>query len=431
MTMGDALRAPAASSTAFPAAEPRETYGPVAGGHGARLLRIGAEDARRVLVVVPPRGYGANVFLPVARDLVRALPDLQVWAVDRRQQQLADLGGFAGDLATARTYYLQGRHRKAAADTAGAAGWGLAELLDDVRLAVREAGAGGRQVILGGHSLGGLTALAYAAWDFDGRRGAEDLAGLMVLDGGPYHAYRGAGIPTGITLDQARAALAGIEGGAVFEEGMSAALGLGDEPEAGAIWWQLAARHALADPHGPAELAHALPDAFAIGRPLTNAGLFGLIADTLAPQLGHAIQSGRLTDTGDWLDLGPSPLARIAQAYAGDSERSAREWYSPSRAMLDYHGVIGFADSEVARLLGLRLWHTHALDVPVYVFESNFARGTVGEAARELAKNTRIPSLALHSDFSMLHQDILFAVPERNSFLKTAVPFVESVTARS
>ncbi|MFF4156661.1 alpha/beta hydrolase [Streptomyces sp. NPDC001678] len=427
MTIGDALRAPVTPDGAASYSLP-ETYEPLPGDGGAHLLKIGPAASRRVLVLVPPRGYGAGVFLLVARDLVRAVPDLQVWAFDRRQRQLADLSGFAGDLAAARHYYLGGHHRTAGDSTPRAAGWGLARLLEDVRIAVDEAAAGGRQVILGGHSLGGLTALCYAAWDFDGRPGAADLSALMVLDGGPYDAYEGAGIPTGISHESARAALEAIEHGAVFEEGMSAALGLGDAPEAGAIWWQLAARHALEDPHGPAALAHALPAPFALGRPLTNAGLFGLLVDTLAPQLGHAVQSGRLTDAGDWLDTGPSPLARVAEVYAGTAQRSAREWYSPARGMLDYHAAIGFTDSDIARSLGLRLRHTAQVDVPLYVFESQFARGTVGCAARKLEQNTRIPGLSLHSDFSMLHQDILLAKPERNSFLQSAIPFLASVT---
>ncbi|MGX2995762.1 alpha/beta hydrolase [Streptomyces sp. JNUCC 64] len=409
---------------------PAATYGRLTGGQGSRLLRTGPDTASRVLLLIPPRGYGASVFLHLAGDLVRAVDGLQVWALDRRQQELADRTGFSGDLARARDHYLSGRYRRADPAATGAGEWGLAGLLDDVRAAVDEARAGGRQVVLGGHSLGGLTALCYAAWDFDGRPGADGLSGLMIADGGPYDAYEGAGIPTGITPGQARAALADIAGGAVFEPGMSAALGLGPEPETGAVWWQLAARHALADPRGPAALAGALPAPFALGRPLTNAGLFGVLADTLAPQLGHAVRSGRLTDSGDWLDTGPCPLERVAGVHAGDAHRSAREWYSPARAMLDYHAAIGFTETETTRLLGLRLAHTRTLDLPVHVFESNFARGTVGRAAKQLAVNTRIPHLSLHSDFSMLHQDILLATPERNSFLHTAIPFLEAVTTR-
>ena len=38
--------------------------------------------------------------------------------------------------------------------------------------------------MLGGHSLGGAIVTAYATWSFDGRAGADDLAGLVYIDGG-------------------------------------------------------------------------------------------------------------------------------------------------------------------------------------------------------------------------------------------------------
>ena len=38
--------------------------------------------------------------------------------------------------------------------------------------------------VVGGHSLGGTVVTAYATWDFDGRAGAADLAGLVFIDGG-------------------------------------------------------------------------------------------------------------------------------------------------------------------------------------------------------------------------------------------------------
>ena len=42
----------------------------------------------------------------------------------------------------------------------------------------------GGKVVLGGHSLGGSVVTAYATWNFNGRAGAAQLAGLMYDDGG-------------------------------------------------------------------------------------------------------------------------------------------------------------------------------------------------------------------------------------------------------
>ena len=41
----------------------------------------------------------------------------------------------------------------------------------------------GGKVVLGGHSLGGTVVTAYATWDFDGKPGADQLAGLVYIDG--------------------------------------------------------------------------------------------------------------------------------------------------------------------------------------------------------------------------------------------------------
>ena len=42
----------------------------------------------------------------------------------------------------------------------------------------------GGKVVLGGHSLGGAVVTGYATWDFNGRAGADQLAGLVYDDGG-------------------------------------------------------------------------------------------------------------------------------------------------------------------------------------------------------------------------------------------------------
>ena len=62
---------------------------------------------------------------------------------------------------------------------------GLNLALRDLRQVILAARAGGRRkVILGGHSLGASTAVAYSTWDFSGRPGYEDVDGLVLIDGG-------------------------------------------------------------------------------------------------------------------------------------------------------------------------------------------------------------------------------------------------------
>ena len=56
--------------------------------------------------------------------------------------------------------------------------------VEDLHRVIAAAKALGGKVVLGGHSLGGSVVTAYATWDFNGRAGADDLAGLVYIDGG-------------------------------------------------------------------------------------------------------------------------------------------------------------------------------------------------------------------------------------------------------
>ena len=57
--------------------------------------QIGPKRAERVLVLMPGTPGGAGDFTLLARDLVKRVDDLQVWAIDRRSQALEDTSVFA------------------------------------------------------------------------------------------------------------------------------------------------------------------------------------------------------------------------------------------------------------------------------------------------------------------------------------------------
>ena len=58
------------------------------------VSKFGPTDAERVLVLMPGTSGGAGDFTLLAQDLVSEVPDLQVWAVDRRSQALEDTSKF-------------------------------------------------------------------------------------------------------------------------------------------------------------------------------------------------------------------------------------------------------------------------------------------------------------------------------------------------
>src|SRR3954467_11964173 len=63
------------------------------------VTKFGPSTARTVLVLVPGTNGGRGDFTLTARELVKDVPGLQVWAVDRRSQRFEDTKVFADALA--------------------------------------------------------------------------------------------------------------------------------------------------------------------------------------------------------------------------------------------------------------------------------------------------------------------------------------------
>ncbi|MEU9171112.1 alpha/beta fold hydrolase [Streptomyces sp. NPDC048420] len=417
----------------------REPYVPLAVGGGGgpagtdrvHVLKIGPDAAHTVLVMVPGMFGAANDFRLAARHLVETVPGVQVWAFDRREENLADRSGF--HTADPAAYYLDGHYRSQdPADSAFVAGWGLARTLEDLRVVVRAAGRGGRRVVLGGHSWGATTAMAYAAWDFAGRPGHRDVSALVLVDGGVRGAFDGTGEPVGNSPEQVKERLAAIEGGAVFDMTLSA-VGLGDRAESTQIWYQLAGWYAHRDPGGASVLQPRVPDALRPPVPVTNAGLLGTLVDAgFGWPNDISVHSGHLADSGEvrgWVDEGITPLGRVAAAYAGGPEPAVWEWYWPARLSVDLDVTDVYADTDLTRSLGLRLRHAAGLDIPLYAFQTSYAKGTIVSAARAVVANSRIPYASYETDNGMNHLDPLFAAPRDNTFIRTLAPFLRALLA--
>ncbi|MFE9442098.1 alpha/beta hydrolase [Streptomyces sp. NPDC006602] len=420
---------------AVAAGRDREPYVPlaVAGGGGpagsdrVHVLQVGPDTAHTVVVLVPGMFGAAGDFRLLARDLVQAVPGVQVWAFERREENLADRSGFTTSDPVG--YYLDGHYRSQdPAASAFAARWGLARTLADLRTVVAAAARGGRRrVVLGGHSWGATTAMAYAAWDFDGRPGYGDLTGVVLVDGGVRGAFEGTGQPVDNSPEEVGERLAAIEDGAVFDMTLSG-VGLGDRAESTQIWYQLAGWYAHRDPDGRSVLQSRMPDTLRPPYPVTNAGLLGTLVDAgFGWPNDISVHSGHLADNGaprGWVDTGITPISRVAAAYAGGPEPAVWEWYWPSRLSVDLDVVDPYADTDLARSLGLRLLHTGSLDIPLYVFETSYAKGTIVSSAREVVANSRIPYGRYETDAGMNHLDPLFAAARHNTLTHTLAPFL-------
>jgi pimeloyl-ACP methyl ester carboxylesterase len=391
------------------------------------VQQLGPNDAKRVLVLVPGTQGGAGGITPVARDIVRRLPRTQVWIVDRREQAFEDTSVFErNDPDASLAYYLtlpfQYRSVKGE-DAKYVAEWGLATQLRDLRSVVKRAHKGGRSVILGGHSAGASTAVAYAAWDFGGHPGYRDIDGLVLIDGGLLGSFAEA------NLKRAKSELADIRSGKVFLDLLSFGI-----PEIAGIFAQVGAQYAYYRPDMVSTLQTfpLLPDQFKPTFPVTNEAELGYAFDeSTSPQaleLIH-IRAGGLAASGDprgWQDGELTPIRRFAKAYAGN-DPNATEWYYPRRLLLDIDAASDLRQNAAARYLGLRLLHGRQIDVPTYAFSTSLTGGNVARGARRLVRMSPIPRSVIVDDRQTSHLDPLSAAPGRNHFLKSVVPFLARI----
>src|SRR5690349_19845682 len=182
------------------------------------VLKFGDPKAKNVLVLNPGTSAGGGYFQPLARTIVKTLPDWQVWSVERRENFLEDQSELnllkQGKVSPTDffNYYLGylsnsaiNPHYQSIPNSAVpfAREWGMNTEINDLRVVVKAAARKGRNVVMGGHSLGGSITTAYATWDFNGRPGGRDLSGLVLIDG--------ASSPTPVSADQAQTSLNNLQ----------------------------------------------------------------------------------------------------------------------------------------------------------------------------------------------------------------------------
>ena len=405
--------------------------------------QVGPKKADRVLVLIPGTQGGAGNFTLLAEELTKRIEGLQVWSIDRRSQVLEETAMFRRTLAGEVTlqqmfdYYLgwitnggtPADHFQFLdpATVPFAREWGMETALDDVRKVVKAAAQGGRRVILGGHSLGASLTAAYAAWDFNGKPGYEDVDGLVLIDGGllgSFDAY---------DLAQAQEQIADLEN--PNTNPFLDLLGIG-VPEGAGLFAEVGGIYARLDPMASATATQnfaLLPDSFKPSVPATNRALLGYAfdRDTSPASLGLLhVNAGQLAPSGDprdWDDGGITPVSNLAATF-GQEPVNGVEWYFPKRLTIDTNGANEMKMNDVARFLGLRLKHTNEIDVPIYAFQTDLTDGAVLKGAKKLVKLAATPksqALLVNGAPEQSHLDPLTAAPGRSEFLDTVVAFLD------
>jgi acetyl esterase/lipase len=408
------------------------------------VLKTGDPKAKNVLVLNPGTSASAAYFEPLARSIVKVLPNWQIWSVERRENFLEDQSELnlykQGKVSsTAFFNYYLGQIGKPGAyqpvpDSAVpfARQWGMNTEINDLRVVVKAAGRRGRNVAMGGHSLGGSIATAYATWDFNGRPGGRDLSGLVLIDG--------ASSPTPVTADQAQTSLANLQTSSPW-----LAFGGIPAPFAG-LFGTLGSALTKADPNSPSVLATwpLLPSNLK-GPPginATNEAGFGYATDVkTSPSslLAAQVHTGQFAPSGDprgWDRAGAiTPIQRWASMFSGWGLQNldGTAWYHPLRLTID-SGAVGDGLPNPAQAV-LDVHSTDATklrkSLRIYAFAAALGNTRVIQAAQALAAEARIPQRNLklvNRAATYAHNDPSAAAPKVNAFLKRLIPFLRKIS---
>jgi pimeloyl-ACP methyl ester carboxylesterase len=409
------------------------------------VIKVGPSSAKNVLVLEPGTSAGSAYFVPLAKWIVSKTPGWQVWSVERRENLLEDqseLNLFKEGKATATQlfdYYLGflknpsiSDHFKLIANSTVeyAKQWGMNVAVQDLHRVITAAKRLGGKVVLGGHSLGGSVVTAYATWDFNGHAGADDLAGLVYIDGGSD--------PVALSAEDATAELQALD---VPSATPWLAFGGIAAPFAG-IFNATGSAAALLDPNAPSlgQTSGLLPADIVPPVPVTNLGQYGYALNAATSPLSllaaQAHLGAGLSASGGWNGAGAlTPITRFATMFSGYPMKNVdgTEWYFPQR-LTDDTGAVDNGNANPAQsILDVHATMGHSLprDLRIYAFGARLGGEGVLEDARILAGQSHIPlkNLTLvNRQSTYSHNDPAGAYPN-NVFFDHLVPFLKKISA--
>jgi pimeloyl-ACP methyl ester carboxylesterase len=415
------------------------------------ILKVGPARAKNVLVLEPGTSAGGGYFIPLAQWIVAKTHGWQVWSVERRENlvedhselNLAKRGKASGSALF--NYYLGyltnpavTRHVAIPSPSAFtfAKGWGMNVAVQDLRRVIGAARQLGGKVVLGGHSLGGSVVAAYATWNFGGKPGARDLAGLVFIDGSSFRTETATQARAGLQALNAPKATPWLTFGGI------------PSPYAG-LFVMTGSEGVLIDPNSPSigQQFSLLPSGLKPSVPVTNLGQFGFALNATAHEnatqqglaasqahLGRGIASAG--PVHGWDGTGAlTPIKRFATMFATPDLQNVdgSEWYFPQRLTNDTaavaNGIPNPAQSvlNVQATLGRKLPHR----LRMYAFATSLGSHFVIDAVRQLARQSHIPSrnvILINRASTYAHNDPNGAYPH-NVFFAHLLPFLRGIGA--
>ncbi len=413
------------------------------------ILKVGPSNAKNVLVLEPGTSAGSAYFVPLAKWIVSKTSGWQIWSVERRENLLEDqseLDLYKEHKVTTTqlfNYYLGylkdpsvPHHFQSIPNSSVefASQWGMNVAVQDLHVVVEAAKELGGHVVLGGHSLGGSVVTAYATWDFGGRAGADDLSGLVYIDG--------ASSPSPMSTQAATQDLQALD-----VPGASPWLSFGGitAPYAG-LFEATGSASAYQDPNAPSlgQTSGLLPSDIVPPVRVTNLGQYGyaLNVATSPPSLvaaqGHLGQGiAAAGPVHGWNGSGAlTPIDRFATMFSGEGIQGVdgTEWYFPQR-LTDDTGAVANGNANPAQgVLGVDATMGHALpkNLLIYAFGAHLGGQAVLDATTALAQQSGIPMTNLtlvNRQSTYAHNDPAGAYPN-NVFFDDLMPFLEKVTSR-
>jgi hypothetical protein len=413
------------------------------------VIKVGSSHAKNVLILEPGTSAAGAYFVPLAQWVTQMLPSWQVWAVQRRESLLEDqselnLGKqhrassdqvfnyYLGFLANKSiTHHMSSSYLTLA--PAYAKQWGMDVAVNDLRTAIAAAKRLGGKVVLGGHSLGGDVVTAYATWDFGGKAGADDLAGLVYIDGASGPAESAAAAQSALSTLDAPTQTPWLTFG-----------GIG-APFAG-IFNDTGALGVLTAPNQPSlgQTFPLLPTDLKPAVRVTNEAQYGYALNyktspmgLIAAQghLGTGISSHTINGAHTWNGAGAlTPITRFATMFAAPNILNAggTEWYFPQRLTDDTaavgNGIANPAQAvlDVHATMGRHLPHS----LRMLAFGARLGGPLIGLAADALAKQSGIPLshvVKFNYQSSYSHNDPAGAYPH-NAFFTNLVKFLKGLS---
>jgi len=405
-----------------------------------KVLKQGPKKAKKVLVLVPGTSAGASNFKPLANGLLAGLGGKwQIWSIERRENLLEDHSALEryvdGEITNLEmfNYYLgwildpsvSPHYEPPTAEaTSFARSWGMNVAVQDIKRVVNLANKGGRSVVLGGHSLGGSITTAYATWDFNGRAGAKDLDGLVFIDG----AGGGRDVPS------AEDAQANLDSLAAQSSPFITLVP--PFPWAAGVFNAMGSTAALKEPdeRSTVQSSPLLPPSLKPPVSSTNLAQYGYAVDAdTGPENLRLVQShiGSLAESGDprgWQNGELGTATRAARVFSEVDGMDGTSWFHPARLSTDAGAVDNGIANDAQTVYGIKTTKGRAVKLPMYAFDAELGGGRVAEATRALAKQSGVPMRKVRTvnrSKTYAHIDPLSALPSKNDFIKTLIPFLK------